>query len=111
MSRTHAQSISNTGLSLACKAGKTQSYFFESKWRHWLRERAAELHGVRARTSDRALNTAKYFGVWNAATLLIRYTKFNLNMFHTKVKSPHILGDSNYTMLVFILDTILRRVK
>lgn len=49
MVRTHAQSNSNAGLSLACKAGKTQSYFSNQNGDMVTRARAAELHGARAR--------------------------------------------------------------
>lgn len=57
MIRTHAQSNSNAELSLACKAGKTQSYFSNQNGDMVTRARTRPTRG-RALTSD---SSAKHF--------------------------------------------------
>lgn len=47
MIRTHAQSNSNAGLSLACKAGKTQSYFSNQNGDMVTRARSRPTQGTR----------------------------------------------------------------
>lgn len=72
MIRPHTQSNSNAGLSLACKAGKTQSYFSNQNG-DMLRERAADLHGERALTLGSTLNSAKHIGLLTATSAALLF--------------------------------------
>ena len=66
---THAQSDSNARLTLACKAGKTQSYFSNQNGDMVTRARSGA-PGERAPTSDSALKDA------TLSQILIKHTLF-----------------------------------
>lgn len=58
---------------------KNSVIFFESKWRHGLRERAANLHGGRALTLGSALNSAKHIEMLTATSAAPLFSFIQLN--------------------------------
>lgn len=126
MIRTHAQSNSNAGLSLACKAGKTQSYFSNQNGDMVTMVTRARIRPTRGRalTPGCALSSGKHFGVLTDATVRHGRIKTLYTIIHSQIlmhlwglpicvtiKSDYVFSVNRQLFCVHILLNVIVRIE